>query len=41
MAVEEVTFRSTKDFISYESLDPVTVKGKPDGIPDDDNDLAR
>ena len=32
VAVGEVTYRTTKDFISYESLDPVTVKGKPEPI---------
>jgi hypothetical protein len=29
VVVGEVTYRTTKDFISYEPLDPVTVKGKP------------
>jgi class 3 adenylate cyclase/tetratricopeptide (TPR) repeat protein len=33
VAVGEVTYRSTKDFISYEQLDPVTVKGKPEPLP--------
>ena len=33
VAVGEITYRSTKDFISYERLDPVTVKGKPEPIP--------
>jgi len=33
VAVGEITYRSTKDFISYEPLDPVTVKGKPEPIP--------
>jgi class 3 adenylate cyclase len=32
VAVGEVTYRSTKGFISYESLESVTVKGKPDPI---------
>ena len=33
VVVGEITYRSTKDFISYEPLDPVTVKGKPEPIP--------
>jgi class 3 adenylate cyclase/tetratricopeptide (TPR) repeat protein len=33
VAVGEVTYRTTKDFISYEPLDPVTVKGKPEPVP--------
>ena len=33
VAVGEITYRSTKDFISYEPLDPVAVKGKPEPIP--------
>ena len=32
VAVGEVTYRTTKDLISYEPLDPVTVKGKPEPI---------
>ncbi|MDQ3753097.1 MAG: AAA family ATPase [Actinomycetota bacterium] len=33
VAVGEVTYRSTKDFIDYEELEPVRVKGKPQPIP--------
>ncbi|MFN2488509.1 MAG: AAA family ATPase [Actinomycetota bacterium] len=33
VAAGEITYRSTKDFISYEPLDPVTLKGKPEPIP--------
>ena len=33
VAVGEITYRSTKDFISYEPLEAVTVKGKPEPIP--------
>lgn len=33
VVVGEITYRSTKDFISYEPLDSVTVKGKPEPIP--------
>jgi len=33
VAVGEITYRSTKDLIEYEELDPVTVKGKPEPIP--------
>ncbi|MBA2311868.1 MAG: AAA family ATPase [Actinobacteria bacterium] len=33
VAVGEITYRSTRDFISYEPLDPVTLKGKPEPIP--------
>jgi tetratricopeptide (TPR) repeat protein len=33
VAVGETTYRSTKDFISYEPLEAVTVKGKPEPVP--------
>jgi class 3 adenylate cyclase/tetratricopeptide (TPR) repeat protein len=33
VVVGEVTYRSTADFINYEQLDPVTVKGKPTPVP--------
>jgi class 3 adenylate cyclase/tetratricopeptide (TPR) repeat protein len=32
VAVGEITYRSTKDVIDYEQLEPVTVKGKPDPV---------
>jgi AAA ATPase domain len=32
VVVREVTYRSTRDFIDYEQLEPVTVKGKPDPV---------
>jgi hypothetical protein len=28
----EMTYRSTRDFIDYEELEPVTVKGKPQPV---------
>ena len=33
IVVGEITFRSTKDFIIYEAMEPVAVKGKPAPIP--------
>lgn len=33
VVVGESTYRSTKDFILYEPLGPMTVKGKPDPLP--------
>ena len=33
IVVEEITYRSTKEFIIYEAMKPVAVKGKPDPIP--------
>ncbi|HCP61027.1 MAG TPA: adenylyl cyclase, partial [Actinobacteria bacterium] len=33
IVVGEITYRATKDLISYDALDPVTVKGKADPIP--------
>jgi predicted ATPase/class 3 adenylate cyclase len=32
VVVGEITYRSTKDAIDYEELEPVTVKGKPDPV---------
>jgi class 3 adenylate cyclase/tetratricopeptide (TPR) repeat protein len=32
VVVGEITYRSTKDFIDYEELEPVTVKGKPEPV---------
>jgi class 3 adenylate cyclase/tetratricopeptide (TPR) repeat protein len=33
VVVGEVTYRATKDLVSYEPLDPVTVKGKAEPLP--------
>jgi class 3 adenylate cyclase/tetratricopeptide (TPR) repeat protein len=32
VVVGEITYRSTRDFIDYEELEPVTVKGKPQPV---------
>ncbi|MDP9234472.1 MAG: AAA family ATPase [Actinomycetota bacterium] len=32
VVVGEITYRSTKDFIDYQELEPVTVKGKPEPV---------
>jgi class 3 adenylate cyclase/tetratricopeptide (TPR) repeat protein len=33
VAVGELTYRSTKDVIDYDELEPVTLKGKPEPVP--------
>jgi class 3 adenylate cyclase/tetratricopeptide (TPR) repeat protein len=33
VAVGELTYRSTKDVIDYEEMEPVTLKGKPEPVP--------